>query len=144
MRYRQPVAGPKHGLEQTISLVIQDRLSFLDDVVACGGGKSDQKLGLFERRYLAFTQMPAVFRGIPPCSRHGLIEGLGGSDPCFVRISPGFAFSSPEYRQKLVSTDAQLARVDLTARERRRLERNRDELPDRYHLVTSPDDTYRR
>lgn len=48
-----------------------------------------------------------------------------------------------EYEQKLAHTNAELAREGLTAKERRRLERYRDELPDRFHLVTSPDETYR-
>lgn len=49
-----------------------------------------------------------------------------------------------EYEQKLAHTRAELARDDLTDKERRRLERYRDELPIRYHLVTRPDDTYRK
>lgn len=48
-----------------------------------------------------------------------------------------------DYEQKLAHTHAELARLDLTAKERRRLERYRDELPNRFHLVTSPDETYR-
>ncbi len=48
-----------------------------------------------------------------------------------------------EYEQKLAHTHAELAREDLTAKERRRLERYRDQLPNRFHLVTSPDKTYR-
>ena len=48
-----------------------------------------------------------------------------------------------EYDQKVASTDAALARNDLTTTERRRLQRYRDQLSDRYHLVTSPDETYK-
>ncbi len=48
-----------------------------------------------------------------------------------------------DYEQKLAHTHAELARLDLTAKERRRLERYHDELPNRFHLVTSPDETYR-
>ena len=48
-----------------------------------------------------------------------------------------------DYEQKLAHTHAELARLDLTEKERRRLERYRDELPNRFHLVTSPDETYR-
>lgn len=48
-----------------------------------------------------------------------------------------------EYEQKLAHTQAELAREDLTAKDRRRLERYLDQLPNRFHLVTSPDKTYR-
>lgn len=48
-----------------------------------------------------------------------------------------------EYEQKLAATDAALARSDLSAAERRRLQRYRDQLPNRYHLVTSPAETYK-
>ncbi|WP_265535358.1 hypothetical protein [Pseudomonas saponiphila] len=48
-----------------------------------------------------------------------------------------------EYEQKVASTDAALARADLTATKRRQLQRYRDQLPDRYHLVTSRDETYK-
>lgn len=48
-----------------------------------------------------------------------------------------------EYEQKLAHTEVQLARDDLTAKQRRQLQRYRDQLPDRFHLVTSPDQTYR-
>lgn len=48
-----------------------------------------------------------------------------------------------EYDQKLDATDAALARNDLTATERRRLQSYRNQLPDRYHLVTSPAMTYK-
>ncbi|MBH3372432.1 hypothetical protein ACIF81_07335 [Pseudomonas juntendi] len=48
-----------------------------------------------------------------------------------------------EYEQKLAHTEAQLARKDLTAKQRRRLQHFYDQLPDRFHLVTSPDQTYR-
>ena len=48
-----------------------------------------------------------------------------------------------EYEQKLAHTQAELAREDLTAKDRRRLERYLDQLPNRFHLVTSPDITYR-
>jgi hypothetical protein len=48
-----------------------------------------------------------------------------------------------EYEQKLAATDAALARDDLSAIERRRLQRYRNQLADRYHLVTSPAVTYK-
>lgn len=48
-----------------------------------------------------------------------------------------------EYEKKLAHTEAELAREDLTAKQRRQLQRYRDQLPDRFHLVTSPDQTYR-
>lgn len=48
-----------------------------------------------------------------------------------------------EYDQQVATTDAALARDDLTATERRRLQRYRNQLADRYHLVTSPEATYR-
>ncbi len=48
-----------------------------------------------------------------------------------------------EYDQKVVTTDAALARDDLTVTERRRLQRYRNQLADRYHLVTSPEATYK-
>jgi len=48
-----------------------------------------------------------------------------------------------EYEQKLAATDAALARDDLRAIERRRLQRYRNQLADRYHLVTSPAVTYK-
>lgn len=48
-----------------------------------------------------------------------------------------------DYEIKLSHTEAELARVDLSVKERRRLQRYLTMLPDRYHLVTSPDQTYR-
>ena len=48
-----------------------------------------------------------------------------------------------DFEHKLAHTHAELARKDLTAKERRRLEHYRDQLPNRFHLVTSPDETYR-
>lgn len=48
-----------------------------------------------------------------------------------------------EYEKKLAATDAALARDDLTAIERRRLQRYRNQLADRYHLATSPAVTYK-
>lgn len=49
-----------------------------------------------------------------------------------------------EYEQKLAHTLAKLGRSDLTLKKRRRLELYRDELPLRFHLVTSPTDTYQK
>lgn len=49
-----------------------------------------------------------------------------------------------EYDKKLAFLNSQLARDDLSSKERIRLQRNLTQLPDRYHLVTSPDTTYRK
>lgn len=48
-----------------------------------------------------------------------------------------------EYDQKLAATDAALARGYITVPERRRLQRYRNQLANRYHLVTSPAITYK-
>lgn len=47
-----------------------------------------------------------------------------------------------EYQDKLADANAQLTRDDLSPKERMRLQRYVDKLPDRYHLVTSPEVTY--
>ncbi|RAI69544.1 hypothetical protein DOZ80_15565 [Pseudomonas fluorescens] len=49
-----------------------------------------------------------------------------------------------EYEEKLAFFNSQLARDDLSSKERVRLERKLTQLPDRYHLVTSQDATYRK
>ena len=49
-----------------------------------------------------------------------------------------------EYDEKLAFLTSQLARDDLSSKERVRLQRNLTRLPDRYHLATSPNATYRK
>lgn len=51
---------------------------------------------------------------------------------------------SHEYEEKLAFLSSQLARDDLSSKERIRLERKLARLPNRYHLVTSSDATYRK
>lgn len=48
-----------------------------------------------------------------------------------------------EYEEKTALLAAQLARDDFSMAERNRLQRRLSELPERYHLVTSPEVTYR-
>lgn len=80
-------ASIKLGLEKCTRPISRVRLSLFDNVVTDGGGKADQKLGLFKRRYSPLTQMSAVLRGILALSFYALrrdaavgVDGMSWQD----------------------------------------------------------------